>query len=227
VKRSEINRIMRKAIAFLQERKFHLPPFAFWAPDEWKTKGHEADEIRNNHLGWDVTDFGSGQFEEVGLFLFTLRNGDPADPNASKTYCEKVMIVREGQTTPMHFHWSKAEDIINRGGGNLLIELWNATEDEAGLAQTPVVVAMDGLERRFEAGEVVRLTPGESVTLGPRLYHKFWGEPGQGTVLVGEVSKVNDDATDNRFYAPVGRFPEVEEDEPPLHLLCTEYPAAP
>jgi len=218
---------MRKAIAFLQERKFHLPPFAFWAPDEWKTKGHEADEIRNNHLGWDITDFGSGQFEEVGLFLFTLRNGDPTDPNASKTYCEKVMIVREGQATPMHFHWSKAEDIINRGGGNLMIELWNATEDEAGLAQTPVVVAMDGLERRFEAGEVVRLTLGESVTLGPRLYHKFWAEPGQGTVLVGEVSTVNDDATDNRFYAPVGRFPEVEEDEPPLHLLCTEYPAAP
>ena len=36
----------------------------------------------------------------------------------------------------------------------------------------------------------------------------------------------NDDNTDNRFYEPLGRFPEIEEDEPPYRLLCTEYPAA-
>ncbi len=226
MKRSEINRIMRDAIAFLRERRFHLPPFAFWTPEKWKTMGHEADEIRANGLGWDITDFGSGDFPRLGLFLFTLRNGDPSDPEALKNYCEKVMIVREDQVTPMHFHWAKAEDIINRGGGNLMVELFSATDDEAGLAETPVTVTMDGVRRTVEAGTVVRLGPGESITLGPRLYHQFWGEAGRGTVLVGEVSKVNDDATDNRFYGPVGRFPEIDADEPPLHLLCNEYPPA-
>ena len=36
----------------------------------------------------------------------------------------------------------------------------------------------------------------------------------------------NDDNTDNRFYEKMGRFPEIEEDEPPYRLLCNEYPAA-
>ena len=45
-------------------------------------------------------------------------------------------------------------------------------------------------------------------------------------VIVGEVSMCNDDNTDNRFEEAQGRFPTVEEDEPPYRLLCTEYPAA-
>lgn len=44
--------------------------------------------------------------------------------------------------------------------------------------------------------------------------------------LLGEVSQCNDDNTDNRFNPPVGRFPEIEEDEPPYRLLCNEYPKA-
>ncbi len=66
------------------------------------------------------------------------------------------------------------------------------------------------------------LSPGESITLPSRLYHEFWGAGSR--VLVGEVSLVNDDRTDNRFYEPVGRFPEIEEDESPLHLLVGDYP---
>ena len=68
-----------------------------------------------------------------------------------------------------------------------------------------------------------KLEPGQSITLTPGLYHRFWGEEGSGTVIVGEVSMCNDDANDNRFYDKVGRFPEIEEDEAPLHLLCNEY----
>jgi hypothetical protein len=130
------------------------------------------------------------------------------------------MVVDVDQVTPMHFHWSKREDIINRGGGHLLIELYNATEREA-LAETDVVVRTDGVEHVLPAGSTVRLEPGESITLTPRLYHMFWGagEP----VLVGEVSTVNDDAADNRFYEPTDRFPDIEEDEPPLHLLVGDY----
>jgi hypothetical protein len=90
------------------------------------------------------------------------------------------------------------------------------------LADTTVVAHLDGVSRQVKAGDVVRLGPGESITLPSRLYHKFWGA--EGRVLVGEVSLVNDDQKDNNFYDGVGRFPAIEEDEEPLHLLTMDYP---
>jgi len=105
------------------------------------------------------------------------------------------------------------------------MQVYNSTTD-AKLAGTPVTVATDGVSRTVPAGEILRLTPGESITVTPLLYHKFWGEKGSGRVLVGEVSSVNDDLTDNFFLDDIGRFPVIEEDEPPIHLLMTEYPDA-
>jgi D-lyxose ketol-isomerase len=58
------------------------------------------------------------------------------------------------------------------------------------------------------------------------MYHSFWGQRGTGQVMVGEVSAVNDDQSDNRFLEELGRFPEIEEDEAPAYLLCSEYPPA-
>lgn len=226
MKRSEVNRRIRDAIEFFHQHQFVLPPFAYWTPDQWRTKGVEADAIRRNGLGWDLTDFGSGDFDRIGLLLFTLRNGSQSDPDQDKPYAEKIMVVQEEQVTPMHFHWSKVEDIINRGGGRLQIELYNATDNEELDRERPVVVYMDGVRYTFPPGHVVTLSPGESITLTRRLYHKFWGEKGFGRVLVGEVSSVNDDNSDNRFLEPAGRFPAVEEDEPVAYLLCTEYPSA-
>ena len=224
MKRSEINALLGESIAFLRERKFALPPFAFWSPADWAAKGPEADEIRDCGLGWDLTDFGSGDFARRGLVLFTIRNGHNTDARYShKTYCEKVMIVREEQVTPMHFHWAKVEDIIVRGGGNLVIQLYASTPDE-GLSWDDVEVSVDGVLTRVGAGGIVVLAPGQSICLPSRLYHKFWGEKGRGCVLVGEVSKVNDDRADNRFHEKVGRFPRVEEDEPPLYLLFSDCP---
>ena len=226
MKRSEINGFIREAEAFYREHRFSLPPFAGWSPEEWKSRGPEADEIRSRRLGWDLTDFGCGDFLKIGLFLFTVRNGNVNDPT-SKGYAEKIMIVREGQITPWHFHWSKTEDIINRGVGRLVIDLAHASDDESALAETPVEVSTDGVLRRVEARGRVVLSPGESITLVPKLYHTFWAERGHGAALVGEVSSVNDDAADNRFLDAPGRFPEINEDEPPYRLLCTEYPPAP
>ena len=225
MRRSEINRRIREAERFFASRRFELPPFAFWTPADWRSRGHEADEIRSRRLGWDLTDFGQGRFDDVGLILFTLRNGDPAEPS-SKRYAEKAMIVGELQVTPWHFHWQKTEDIINRGGGKLVIELARASPDEKGFADEQFEVSCDGIRRRLSPRERIVLLPGESVTLEPRVYHTFWADSGSGRVLVGEVSSVNDDATDNRFLEPQGRFPTIEEDEPPYRLLCTEYPPA-
>lgn len=223
MKRSEINAIVRDAAAFFRQHQFHLPPFAYWTPDEWRTKGAEVSAIVALGLGWDVFDAGMNRFDEVGLVLFTLRNGSPDNLKQGKgvVYAEKIMIARVDQVTPLHFHWHKTEDIINRGGGTLMIQLYNATPDEAGLQDTPVTVRVNGMPRTVEAGGLVALKPGESITLEPFCYHKFWAAGSR--VLIGEVSTVNDDHTDNRFYEPLPRFPQVEEDEAPEVVLVNEY----
>lgn len=223
MKRSEINAIMRSADQFIRSRGFYLPPFAYWSPQDWRLKGPEVSEIVNNHLGWDITDFGSNTFAKCGLFLFTVRNGSAGNWETlkGKLYAEKIMIVEENQVTPYHFHWNKMEDIINRGGGNLMIQLYNATSQEEFDYSSNVVLSVDGIQRVFAPGDILSLTPGESVSLPQYCYHQFWGEGGR--VLVGEVSMVNDDHTDNRFNPPVGRFPSIDEDEEPLYLLCNDY----
>jgi D-lyxose ketol-isomerase len=223
MKRSEINAIMREAEGFIRSFGFVLPPFAWWSPDEMRARRAEIGGVTEAGLGWDITDYGEGRFAEMGLFLFTLRNGRLADlrRGGGMCYAEKLLISRQGQLSPMHRHIIKAEDIINRGGATLVLELF-ASDAEGGIdRQAEVVVATDGVKRHLQAGGRLRLGPGESVTLMPGDWHAFWGEGGD--VLIGEVSTVNDDLTDNVFEAPIGRFAEVEEDEPPLHLLVSDY----
>ena len=219
MKRSEINDYLIFAKKYLKKYCFELPPWAYWSPDDWAKTGCECNEIREKMLGWDLTDFGSGYFEKIGLLLFTIRNGSP-DADDAKNYAEKIMISQPGQITPIHFHWNKAEDIINRAGGRLVMKLWLATDDDE-LSEAPVTVQVDGITKTFSAGEPVSFATGESITLLPRVYHTFWAE--DAPCIIGEVSKTNDDMTDNRFYRKAGRFPKIEEDETPLHLLCTEY----
>jgi D-lyxose ketol-isomerase len=218
MKRSEINAIQEAAKRFLSDRSFLLPPWAFRRPADWKGTGAEIEEIRENMLGWDVTDFGSGDFGRRGLFLFTLRNGNPK--RDKKPYAEKIMVVDVHQETPMHFHRSKMEDIINRGGGELVIEVYGSTADE-GLSGEPLELSTDGVRRKAAAGERIVLKPGESVCLEPFCYHRFWAEGAR--TLVGEVSMANDDVGDNRFLEDLGRFPEIDEDAEPLHLLVSDY----
>ena len=222
MKRSEINHVLREAEAFVRDRRVALPPLASWSPADWQSKGSECAAVVARGLGWDVTDFGGGDFARKGLLLLTLRNGPPPGQGGAdaKDYAEKLLIVRDGQLTPTHFHWAKMEDIINRGGGELVLRLWNSDGDR-GRAETPVRVECDGVARTVAAGEELALSPGESVTLPPRLWHAFWSRG--GTTLVGEVSRVNDDANDNNFLEPAGRFPEIDEDEQPLHLLVGDY----
>ena len=207
--------------------RFSLPPFCHFTPEQWQEKGHDYDEVRENMLGWDITDYGMGRFDELGFSLITIRNGNQRMPEKyTKTYAEKLLYIKEGQYSPMHFHWFKAEDIINRGGGNVLIQVYNATKDEDLDRVNDVKIHVDGREMAVPAGTKVRLMPGESITIYPYMYHDFTVEEGSGPVLLGEVSQCNDDNTDNRFYEKLGRFPTIEEDEPPYRLLCNEYPPA-
>jgi D-lyxose ketol-isomerase len=222
MKRSEVNKIIAGFSDFMKQHQFHLTEWASWSPEEWKGKYNTCSEITDNKLGWDITDFGSGDFKRQGLCLFTIRNGnwDKKD----KMYCEKIMAADEEQETPMHFHWNKSEDIINRGGGNLVMEIYMATLTD-GLSDEPVEVSIDGILKTVKAGVPLVLLPGQSICLKPRVYHRFYGQKGHGRVLIGEVSMVNDDANDNRFYDKIGRFPDITEDVKPLHLLVNDYPS--
>lgn len=224
MKRSEINKCIKGMEKLAKEHGFLLPPFCDWSPKEWESKNSEYDEIRDNMLGWDITDYGLGDFEKVGFALVTIRNGNMKNPKYKKTYAEKLLMLKDGQHSPMHFHFAKSEDIINRGGGTLIIRLYN--DDNGQFSKDDVLVNKDGRSFSVPAGTDVELLPGESITLWPHQYHDFNIKPGTGDVLIGEVSMCNDDVTDNRFYEDIGRFPEIEEDEEPYKLLCFEYPVA-
>ncbi len=225
MKRSKINRCIKEMEQMLEKHCVVIPPFCHFTPEEWKTKNHEYDEIRDNQLGWDITDCGLENYDKIGFSLITLRNGNQHDPKYKKVYAEKLIYLKDGQTFPTHFHWMKSEDIINRGGGTLIITVYN-DDGNGGLSDEDVLVNSDGRSYYVPAGTGVELKPGESITLWPHQYHSFAVVPGSGDILIGEVSQCNDDNTDNRFYEPVGRFPKIEEDEPPYRLLCNEYPPA-
>jgi D-lyxose ketol-isomerase len=222
MKRSAINQILRESDAFIRSFGYQLPPFAYFPPERMLSK--EAADIRARGMGWDITDYGQGDFAGMGLFLFTVRNGCLADLKQGRgmLYAEKIMISRKQQISPMHRHNLKAEDIINRGGGKLVLELFASNESGAIDRDATVTVPVDGIARRFAAGGRLALELGESVTLLPGVWHAFWGEGAD--VLMGEVSTVNDDRSDNIFEQDIPRFADVQEDEKPLHLLVSDYP---
>ena len=227
MKRSEINKALHELEDMCKKYNFALPPFCHFTPEQWKTIGHEYDEVRDCMLGWDITDFGMGDFSKLGFSLITIRNGCRTnEAKYPKVYAEKVLYLKEGQMCANHFHWYKTEDIINRGGGNVLLRVYNSKPDESIDYESDVTVHTDGRTYTVPAGTQIRLTPGESLWVTQGMYHDFAVEEGTGPVLLGEVSQCNDDNTDNRFNPPVGRFPEIEEAEPPYRLLCNEYPAA-
>ena len=225
MKRSQINAILREGQAFIAAHGYVLPPFAELSPGDFRDRRADLAGLIEARLGWDVTDYGGGDFGSTGLLLFTARNGNASDLAGGRgmLYAEKIMISRKGQLAPMHRHLVKAEDIVNRGGGTLAIELYMSTPDGGMDREAPVRVPVDARVRDLPAGGVLRLEPGESVTLLPGAWHAFWAE--KGDVLIGEVSTVNDDLTDNVFAEPLSRFAGIEEDVAPSHLLVSDYDA--
>ncbi|NCO22426.1 MAG: D-lyxose/D-mannose family sugar isomerase [Rhodobacterales bacterium] len=221
MKRSAVNEILQASDAFIRSFGFVLPPFAYWGPDQMRAAAGSA--IHTRGLGWDITDYGAGKFAEMGLFLFTTRNGNAADlgRGTGMLYAEKIMISRDKQYSPMHRHNIKAEDIINRGGGDLVLQLFAPNPDGSINRTDDVTVPSDAMPVTLPAGGHLRLKPGQSVTLMPGIWHAFWAE--QGDCLIGEVSTVNDDKTDNVFEKPIGRFSTIDEDVAPLHLLVSDY----
>ncbi|MDF2840840.1 MAG: hypothetical protein K0Q99_1612, partial [Clostridia bacterium] len=143
-------------------------------------------------------DYGKNQFNQLGAVLFTLRNGSLKDNKVGTPYAEKLIVLKDGQRLPIHYHASKTEDIINRAGGVLAIKLYHSLENGEVDYHSEVQADLDGISKVFAAG-------------------------GCGDLVCGEVSSINDDNTDNFNAEDVSRFSKVEEDEPILHPLCNEY----
>lgn len=231
MKRSLVNDAIETAKEAFAAVNFKMPPFAQWTTQDWQSRGGEADEIRICMLGWDVTDFGQGRFDELGRTLFTLRNGS-SKYGSGKDYAEKLILDPENQRPPLHYHRNKMEDIINRGGGNVMVRLFKCTADDQPSDES-FTMQLDGVTCDVNAGETLRLEPGQSLCIPPRTIHQFWGEEGTGfrigdkrCTVSGEVSRVCDDWEDNCWLEPCDRFCQIEEDVPARHHLVHEYPPA-
>ncbi|GHU14088.1 hypothetical protein FACS1894161_4560 [Spirochaetia bacterium] len=218
VKRSEINQAIKFTEKLLDSICFRLPEFGSWDPEQWKIRRAETAVIRQTMLGWDITDFGMGKFSEIGAVLFTLRNGIVGRPEIGCPYAEKLICLRANQRLPQHYHVLKTEDIITRSG-LMWMELFNSKKDGSVDRESPVQVDCDGIRKTYAPGERFEVPPGCSVTLRPYLYHTFGASV---DTVIGEVSSVNDDKTDNYFSEPVSRFADIIEDEKPVRLLCNE-----
>lgn len=236
MKRSEINEIIQYTMDKIEGQLFPFPEFAYYSKEDWQKVGTDQMEIIDNMLGWDITDFGSGDFMKTGLTLFVYRNGNFFHPEKyGKRYAEKLLYMRDGQEMPSHYHWYKIEDVINRGGGDLEITFYNSTEadfkdvdgavagKEGEFADTPVVISKDGRVITLPAGGKLILKPGDSVTIRPGVYHSWKAVEGTGDVILFEVSQMNDDNVDNRFKVVSGRFPKIEEDEEAKYFIFKDY----
>lgn len=225
MKRSVINKNITWAVEACKKLGFHLPSFAFWTNEEWEAKKDATEHMVSVMQGWDVTDYNSGDFDKVGAVLFTLRNGSIYDASRGTPYCEKIIVMKAGQTLPFHFHYSKTEDIINRAGGTLCVKVYASRPKEEGYGidtEADVNLRLDGIPVTLHAGEVVEVRNGDSITLFPYIYHEFWAKEEDGDLIIGEVSSINDDSKDNHFVEPLILDP-IEEDEEAQYRLCSGY----
>jgi len=159
---------------------------------------------------WDVTDFCLGDWRRYCLLLVNLAE----EPE----YCEKLMYALKSMTTPAHTHRKKKEDIICRWG-RLAVQVW-AGPPAAGAGKS-FSIPLNREPHEVRSGDIVELDAGWRVTLVPGIYHEFY--PLTDECIIGEVSTANDDVNDNFFANPdIGRFPGVEEDEPPLVRLLSD-----
>jgi len=225
MKRSEINNAIKWAEELCRKHHITLPDFARYAPDRDIFSAPQRTSLKKTMLGWDVTDFGTNDFSKVGAVLFTVRNGSVYEQNVGTPYAEKYIFLKDGneQEIPLHYHIQKTEDIINRAGGVFCCQL--AVRDENGNPDftKPVRVLRDGEYYDAKPGEIIEISTGNSITLEPGVFHRFFAKTGCEDLVIGEVSKVNDDNIDNVFANPSDRFCEIEEDEPRYRLLVNEY----
>ncbi|NQU41994.1 D-lyxose/D-mannose family sugar isomerase [bacterium] len=228
MKRSEINATIQLALDVFEAFQFRLPKWASWSLENWIHCGDEIKEIQICRLGWHVTDFGAGRFIEEGLAHFLIRNGPgkpaaPANRIPPRPYSEKIVLLQKNQAVPFLRHPHRMKDLVNRGGGDLLVQVYQQADDGGLDREQRVPTSVNGIFYNLKAGGVVRLAPGDGITIPPNHYHKFWAD--NALCLIGEVSPPVDEPQDIRFLDVAEWLPSIEEDEPALYALSHEYPA--
>jgi D-lyxose ketol-isomerase len=222
MRRSFIDGRVDAMLELCERCAFKLPPFALWRPANFRAELDASRRIADRGLGWNIVEFSPGGFAREGLGVFTLRMGDwrALSNGAGRLYSEKALMAEDGQRTPHHYHVVKTEDIVNRGGARFVVELFKV--DRAGRRlDEPVRALKDVTMIEVVAGGRVTLEPGESLVLEPYVAHAFWAEG--GATLAGEVSLVNDDASDNYFLPPPIPPAPIEEDAPMRYVTIRDY----
>ncbi len=222
MKRSFIDARIDAMLTLCERHGVKLPPFAIWGQADFSANADAARLIAARGLGWNVVEFTPGAFAAEGLTLFTLRMGDWRELEAKRgrLYGEKAIMCQDGQRAPYHYHVVKTEDIVNRGGARFVVELFKVDEKGAPLKER-FRALKDVAMLDLEAGDRVRLEPGESLTLEPHVAHAFWAEG--GAAIAGEVSLVNDDGADNYFVPPLAPSRPIEEDAPARFVTVRDH----
>lgn len=222
MKRSFVESRIEAMLAACERFGQRLPPFALWGEDDYRADPAAARRIAERGLGWNIIEFKPGAFAAEGLSVFTLRMGDwrKLGDGRGRLYAEKALFAEDGQRTPLHYHVVKTEDVINRGGGRFVVELVKVDRGGAPLKERFRAVK-DVKTVELWPGDRVVLEPGESLTLPPFVAHAFWSEG--GATLAGEVSLVNDDASDNYFLPPLAPPRPIEEDKPRRYVTVRDH----
>ncbi len=221
MKRSEIEAIIGRSLGVMKDQGFHLPCFAGWTPAQWRENAEATRAMRAAGLGWNIVEFENGAFFKSGIAVFTLRMGDYRElpRGEGRLYGEKAFVLFEGQSVPHHYHRVKTEDLINRGGGILGVNLVKVDADGKPLPDT-IALERNGMTVTVPAHSTLHLEPGESIVLVPGVAHAFLGV---SEVLCGEISLANDDATDNYFLQPLPTLSPIIEDVPARHVVLADY----
>jgi hypothetical protein len=222
MKRSFIEARIEKMLSLCDKHGMRLPPFALWSEADYRDNPGAARRIAERGLGWNIIEFKPGAFSTEGLSVFTLRMGDWRNLAAGRgrLYAEKALLVDAGQRAPHLYHIVKTEDIVNRGGARLVVELVKVDRSGQPLKER-FRVLKDVNHVELAPGDQVRLEPGESLTLDPFVAHAFWAEGGD--TLGGEVSLANDDKADNYFLTPLGPAGRIEEDKPRRYVTVRDH----
>lgn len=177
--------------------------------------------MRAAGFGWNIVEFEAGAFFKSGIAVFTLRMGDyhGLPRGEGRLYGEKAFVLFEGQSVPHHYHRVKTEDLINRGGGILGVNLVKV-DAEGRPRPDDVTLERNGMMVTVPANTTLHLEPGESIVLVPGVAHAFLGV---SEVLCGEISLANDDATDNYFLQPLPTPSPIIEDVPARHVVLADY----
>ena len=158
MKRSEINRLIEDALKFFQEMHFKLPPLGYLDTGAMEQAGGIVRGSGNESVGMGPHGFWYREFQCGRVAAFHPSKRESA--TRPEALCGKNHDRPGGTGDPHAFSTGpKMEDIINRGGGNLMIQLY-PSDREGGFAKKSFQVSLDGLKRELKPRRLGQVAAG-------------------------------------------------------------------